>query len=122
MERFSDTLMDHFQNACNRGPMQQPHSIGRGSLQGSPPFVTVYLQFDGERVSSAKFEAAGCGVTIACGSMLTELIVGRTAGDCKRLTAQDLAFALDGIPLDKLYCADVVIEALQDAIRERSCE
>jgi nitrogen fixation NifU-like protein len=118
MDRFSQTLMDHFQDPRNRGEMREPDAVGAGNLQGSPPFVTVYLQFDGTRIASAMFEAAGCGVTIACASCLTELIVGLTRDECTLITAQGLAQALDGIPPDKEYCADVVIDALRQAIRD----
>ena len=46
----------------------------------------------------------GCGPTIAAGSMLTEMIVGRTIEECRELTAEQLIEALDGMPPDKLHC------------------
>ena len=117
MDRFSETLMDHFQDPRNRGEMLEPHAVESSSLQGSPPFVTVYLKFDGTRIADSMFVAAGCGVTIACASCLTELVAGMARPECNLITALDLAEALDGIPPDKQYCADVVIRALREAIR-----
>jgi NifU-like protein involved in Fe-S cluster formation len=83
--------------------MECPDLIGRGSLDGHPPVVTLYLRIGMHGVSAAKFEADGCGVTIACGSMLTELIRGRSLAECRQLTAHALAEALDGIPPGKEY-------------------
>jgi nitrogen fixation NifU-like protein len=120
--RFSDTLMEHFQSPANRGPMECPNFIGTGSLDGYPPFVTLFLRTDADRVEAAAFEAEGCGVTIACGSMLTELVQGRSLAECRQLTAHALAEALDGIPPGKEYCADVAIRALQDAIKKSAAE
>jgi NifU-like protein involved in Fe-S cluster formation len=122
MSRFSDTLMEHFQSPPSRGNMESPDLLGRGSLGGYPPFLTVYLRLGGNRVAHAAFEAEGCGVTIACASMLTELVQGRTLDECASITAQHIAHALDGIPVGKEYCAEVAVRALQDAIRGSAVE
>jgi NifU-like protein involved in Fe-S cluster formation len=118
MSRFSDTLMEHFQTPANRGAMESPDVIGRGSLDGYPPFVTLYLRVNGDRIVDTAFEAEGCGVTIACGSALTELVRGRNLAECGQITSHELAQALDGIPSGKEYCADVAIRALRDTVRE----
>jgi nitrogen fixation NifU-like protein len=117
MRRLSDTLMDHFQSPANRGRLDCSDLVGRGSLDGHPPFVVLYLRIDGDRVARATFEAEGCGVTIACASMLTELVRGTDLAECRQITPHDLSVALDGIPSGKEYCADVTIAALQDALR-----
>jgi NifU-like protein involved in Fe-S cluster formation len=122
MSRFSDTLMERFQTPANRGAIEFPDVIGRGSLDGYPPFVTLYLRVNGDRIANASFEAEGCGVTIACGSMLTELVQGRNFGDCREITVHELAHALGGIPAGKEYCADVAIRALKDAMKESAVE
>jgi NifU-like protein involved in Fe-S cluster formation len=81
MSRFSDTLMQHFQFPTNRGAVECPDLVGKGSLDCYPPFLTLYLRIDSNRVVDAAFEAEGCGVTIACGSALTELTRGRSIAE-----------------------------------------
>jgi NifU-like protein involved in Fe-S cluster formation len=98
--------------------MECPHLVGRGSLGGYPPNVTLYLRIEGDCIEDATFEAAGCGVTIACGSMLTELVRGRSLVECRQITADELWQALDGAPMGKEYCADVAISALRDALQK----
>jgi nitrogen fixation NifU-like protein len=120
MSAFSAMLMEHFQEPANRGFMDSADVVGKGSLDGYPPFVTLYLRFDADRVANATFQAEGCGVTVASSSMLTELIRGRNLAECHRITAHDLAQALDGIPPGKEYCAEVAIRALQDAMKKWS--
>jgi NifU-like protein involved in Fe-S cluster formation len=120
MSRFSETLMDHFQSPMNRGAMELPHLIGKGSLDGYPPFLTLYLRTYGNQVVDAAFEAEGCGVTIACGSVLTELVRGRSFADCGQISAREIAATLDGLPVGKEYCAEVAIRALQDAVERRA--
>ena len=117
MSRFSDTLMEHFLSPTNRGAMERAHLVGKVSLDDYPPFLTLYLRIDGNRVVDATFEAEGCGVTIACGSVLTELVRGRSLAECGQITVREIAAALDGLPSGKEYCAEVAIRALRDAIR-----
>ena len=104
-DRFSEILMDHFQDPSNRHSMECPDLIGKGSLDGHPPFLTLYLRLDRNKVAEGAFEAAGCGVTIACGSMLTELVKGCDQAACDKISAHQLSKALDGVPPGKEYCA-----------------
>ena len=72
----------------------------------------------GDKILAAKFQTYGCGPTIACGSVLTELITGRSISDCLELTPQSLIDALDGVPADKLHSPALAIAALRDALKE----
>jgi NifU-like protein involved in Fe-S cluster formation len=119
MTDFSQKMMDHFQDPFNRYSMTSPAPdlVGKGSLDGHPPYLTLYLRLEGKMIGEAAFEAAGCGVTIACGSMLTALVKGCDHAACCKITAHQLSEALDGVPSGKEYCAEVAISALRDAIR-----
>lgn len=116
MSRFSETLLEHCQSPRHRGPLADATVTGSGSLQGTPPFVTVALKVEAGRIARAAFEAAGCGVTIACGSVLTELVEGLSVDECGQIDAARIVAALDGLPADKHYCAWVAAEALRDAL------
>jgi len=78
--------------------------------------MILFLKLRDDRIAAAKYHTVGCGPTIAAASMLTELIVGRTVGECRELTAERLIEALDGVPLDKLHCPALAIAALADAL------
>jgi NifU-like protein involved in Fe-S cluster formation len=117
MGKFSDTLMDHFTSPRNNGPMESPDRIGQAGALGQGPFMVLYLRVAGGTISEAKFCTYGCGTTIAAGSILTELITGRSFAECQSLTAGDLIKALDGVPPDKLHSPALAIAALQDALK-----
>ena len=74
------------------------------------------MSFEGDRIAAAKYHTVGRGPTIACGSMLSELVLGRSIAECRELTADDLIDALDGVPPDKLHCPALAIGALRDAL------
>jgi nitrogen fixation protein NifU and related proteins len=116
MGTYSETMMDHVLSPRNGGAMESPDLTGHAGTPGRGAFLILFLRVEGARIASAKYHTVGCGPTIACGSMLSELVVGRTIEECGDLTAEDLIEALDGVPLDKLHCPALAIAALRDAL------
>jgi hypothetical protein len=84
-------------------------------MPGGAPTMTNYLRWNGDQVAAATFEAAGCGVTIAACSMLTETVRGRIRAEFLAITVDDLDAALGGLPAYKRYCAALALEALARA-------
>jgi nitrogen fixation NifU-like protein len=98
--------------------MEDADLTGHAGTPGRGAFLILFLKVQDDRIAAAKYQTYGCGPTIAAGSMLTELIVGRTIAECCELTTDDLIAALDGVPPDKLHCPALAIAALQDALRK----
>jgi nitrogen fixation NifU-like protein len=119
MSRFSDILMDHFNSPRNRGGMESPDCVGVGGTPGNGPFMVLMLRVQSNRVTEAKCDTHGCGVTIAAGSMLTEMITNRTLEACGTITAEQLIEALDGVPADKAHAPALAVAALRNALRIR---
>ncbi len=119
MARFSEKLAEYAQERPNFGPLEGANAVGTGSLDGQPPFITIYLSCEAGFVRAARFEASGCGVTVAAAAMLSEMVRDLRLSDCEQLDAQAVASALDGIPADKMYCAFVAVAALKNALSMR---
>jgi nitrogen fixation protein NifU and related proteins len=116
MGKYSDTMMDHVLSPRNGGDMENADLTGHAGTPGRGAFIILFLRLEEGRIASAKYHTVGFGPTIACGSMLSELIVGRTIADCGELTADQLIETLDGVPPDKLHCPAMAIAALRDAL------
>jgi NifU-like protein len=116
MPRFSETLLDYARFPRNLERDDNAHAVGWADWDGQPPRVEVFLRIEGGQVRRATFQAAGCGVTIAAASAMTELLEGRSINACRSLTADDVAAALEGVPGDKRFCVDVAIAALCNAL------
>ncbi len=116
MGKYSETMMEHVLSPRNGGVMENPDLTGHAGTPGRGAFLILFLRVEGGRIAAAKYHTVGCGPTIACGSMLSELVVGRSIEDCRELTAEDLVEALDGVPPDKLHCPAMAIAALRDAL------
>jgi nitrogen fixation NifU-like protein len=114
--KYSDTLMDHVMAPRNGGVIESPDLTGHAGAPGRGAFLILYLRIQDERIAEARYRTYGCGPTIAAGSMLTEMIEGRTIAECRELTVEKLIQALDGVPPDKLHCPGLAIAALRDAL------
>lgn len=118
MESFSDTLMDHYVSPRHRGSLEAPSALGRTSLNGQPPYVVLYLRLQDQFVEMASFQAEGCGVTIAACSAMTELVIGQTIEECRKLSIDTIDRYLDGVPAHKHYCLSIALAALQSALEQ----
>ena len=78
MGKYSETMVDHVMSPRNGGVMENPRLTGHAGTPGRGAFMVLYLGVEGDRISAAKYHTVGCGPTIACGSMLSELVVGRS--------------------------------------------
>ncbi len=101
MGHFSETLMDHFHSPRNTGRMDNPDLVGLAGTPGNGPYLVLYIRLDDASIVESCFQTHGCGVSIACGSMLTELIAHRTVAECLELAPEHLTLALDGVPRDE---------------------
>ena len=116
MPRYSATVMDHFQSPRNWGKLECADLVGVAGLPGQGRFLVLHLRLKDGRIAEANYQSHGCGATIAAGSMLTELIIGRSATECRELSADDLLDALEGLPPDKRHCTRFAVDALRDAL------
>ena len=116
MGKYSETMMDHVLSPRNGGVMEHPDLTGHAGTPGRGAFLILFLTVADGRIAAAKYHTVGCGPTIACVSMLSELVVGRSIDDCRRLNTDDLIGAPNGVPPDKLHCPALAMEALQNAL------
>ncbi len=116
--RYSETVMEHFLEPRNRGQLENPSAVGLSGTPGQGPYFVFQFNHDGQYIREAKFQCHNCGVTVACGSMLTELVEHKTLSACRQITQAQLADALGGVPPDKMHMLTFTLEALKNAISE----
>jgi len=84
--------------------------------------VLITLRIENDIIHDVKFKCMGCAVAIACSSMATEMVLGRSVDEAYQISEQVVAAALGGIPEYKMRCSNLAPEAIRRAIddwRER---
>ena len=114
---YSDKVLDHFRHPRNTGTLKG-EGVARGRV-GNPvcgDLMEIYVKVRDERIQDIKFKTFGCGSAVATASMVTELAKGKSLAEASRITRQDVADELDGLPPVKMHCSNLAADALHDAI------
>jgi nitrogen fixation NifU-like protein len=115
---YSEKVMDHFANPRNVGEIVDADGIGKVGNPQCGDVMWLYIKVKDNIITDIKFKTFGCGAAIATSSMITELARGKTIEEAKKISRQDVAESLDGLPPVKMHCSNLAADALREAIKD----
>lgn len=116
MAEYSEKVIEHFKNPRNAGVIEDADGIGEIGDPSCGDFLRVYLKVEDDKVAEVKYQIRGCPASIACASVMTELVTGRHIDDAMMLSEDEIVEALDGLPEYKLHCSNLGAAGLRKAI------
>jgi nitrogen fixation NifU-like protein len=122
-EMYSKKVMEYFQHPKNMGEIKNADGIGKVGNPTCGDLMWIYLKVGKNKkgqeiIKDIKVKTFGCVAAIASSSVTTNLVKGKTLEEAEKITKDDVAKALNGLPPVKLHCSVLSIDALKAAIRD----
>jgi nitrogen fixation NifU-like protein len=115
---YSPIFKDHISNPRNAGELADADVSAEETNPVCGDRLRLSLRLRDNLIEEVRFLAYGCPPTIVCGSVLTELLAGKTIEDARKLKRQNLLDAVGGLPSRKQHAAALAIETLTTALRK----
>jgi nitrogen fixation NifU-like protein len=115
---YSKKVMEHFMNPKNVGTMDDPDGHGKVGNPVCGDLMEIFINVKEDKIEEIKFQTFGCGSAIATSSMVTEMAKGMHLDEAMKITRNDVADELDGLPPVKMHCSNLAADALHEAIKD----
>ncbi len=115
---YSEKVMKHFMNPKNVGIIENSDGYGKIGNPVCGDLMEIYIKVKDDIITDIKFKTFGCGSAIATSSMVTEMAKGMNIDEAMKITRNNVADELDGLPPQKMHCSNLAADALHKAIED----
>ncbi len=115
---YTEKVMDHFSNPRNIGEIENADGVGEVGNPVCGDMMSFYINVKDNKIDDIKFKTFGCVAAIAVSSMVSEMAMGKTLDEAKKITKKSVAESLDGLPKQKMHCSNLGADALTKAIED----
>lgn len=117
---YAPEVIDHFQNPRNVGELENATIAVTAENPACGDLMHLWLQVDVGVITAARYKARGCATSIACGSLLTELLTGKTLEEARQIHRRQIVDALGGLTNETMHASHLVMDALEKALKSLS--
>jgi nitrogen fixation NifU-like protein len=114
---YSEKLLDYFENPRCAGEIPDAHAVAEVSNPICGDVMKLWVKVDGGRIQDAKFKTQGCSAAIATSSYATEMLIGMDIAEARRITKEQIAEALGGLPAAKIHCSVLASDAIKQVLK-----
>ncbi len=115
---YSAQVIEHFEHPRNVGEVEKPSATAEVQNPACGDVMRLSLRVEEGRIKQARFRTKGCVTAIACGSALTEMLVGRGVAEAGKLRREELVAALGGLSNETMHASHLAMDGLRAALRQ----
>ncbi len=116
-EIYTERTLAEAYNPRNVGELGNPDGAARVTGPCGDT-MQIHLRVDNGIIVASKFITDGCGASIACGSVVTELVKGKTVEEAFAIEDKDILSVLGGLPEENIHCAMLAVKTLRAALED----
>jgi nitrogen fixation NifU-like protein len=114
---YSSQILDHFQHPRNTGEVAHPDASAQIENPACGDVLKLTVRVNAGRIEEIRFLAQGCVSAMACASLLTELVKGKTIAEARQLRREELVRALGGLPQASAHASHLAMDTLAAVIK-----
>jgi len=117
-DMYTEKVKEHFFHPRNVGEIKDPDGFGKVGNPVCGDVMAIYIKVKDDKIVNIKFKTFGCVAAVATSSILTEMVKGKTIDEALKITRDDVANELGGLPAIKMHCSNLAADALHEAIKD----
>ena len=113
---YSNVIMEEFYNPQNYGVIKGASGVGKVVSDIGSEIIKIYISVENGKIVDAQFQTFGGVVAIACSSIATKMMIGKSVNDITKITAQNILDVIGEVPEVKMYIVQAVVNAMHGAV------
>ena len=113
---YNEKVLNEFFNPQNVGVIRGASGKGKIVSPVDREIMKIYVQVENNKIIDAKFQTFGCPAAIACTSVATRLIIGKSLSEAEQITEKQILAELDSLPENKSHCVKMAVDTVVDAV------
>ena len=113
---YSNKIMEEFYNPQNYGVIKGASGVGKVTSDVGSEIIKIFIKVEEDTIVDAQFQTFGGVVAIACSSIATTLMIGKTLRQVRNITTNTILEIVGEIPENKMYIVQAVVSAIYGSV------
>ena len=115
---YSAEVLDHFEHPRNAGEVSDADASVQVENPACGDILRLSAKISDGRIADIRFRAKGCVPSMACASLLTEMVKGRTVAEARQLRREQLVAAAGTLPPASMHASHLAMDALAALLKK----
>lgn len=117
IDMYAEEIISHYEHPHNKGVLEKPSVSFHNFNPTCGDDLTMYLKIKDNKIDDVKFSGAGCAISMASASMLTDFVKGKSLKEVETMGVKNI---IDILGIDpgpaRLKCATLSLRTLKEAM------